>query len=190
MFDYCMSKLKIPALIFVLLLPLAKVLAQDEKEAVITLSFTQTDTTKTCMATVTSDTSTVKEKEVHFYVQRMFGLLPIGKAEETDENGMVSVDFPMDLPGDKNGNIIVIAKIEDDDTYGNVETKKEIKWGIIHAGEKDRWDERSLSASREKAPLYLLLVSNLIIVVIWGTIFYVIYQIFRIKKVSNLIKVK
>lgn len=164
--------------------------AQDEKEATIKISFDQNDTMRFCKALVTSDNKPVKEIEVHFYVQRMYSLLPIGKAVETDSEGVAVSNFPLDLPGDKNGNIIAIAKIEDDDNYGNVEAQSEIKWGILPTNEMDSWNKRSLSASREKAPMLLILVSNLIIAVIWGTIFYVIYQVYRIRKESKMLKTK
>ena len=165
-----------------------KLFAEDEKKAVIKLSFSQHDSVRTCKATVTSENAPVKEIEVHFYVQRSYSLLPIGKAIETDENGEASADFPTDLPGDKNGNYVAVAKIEDDDTYGNVETQGEVKWGVLPESEKDKWNNRSLSASREKAPMYLIIASNLIIAVIWGTIIFIIFQIFRIKKEGNLLK--
>jgi len=181
-------KIFLPVLLLVLQLPSEKLFAGDEKPATIKLSFAQTDSTKTCSAKVTSDNNPVKGTEIHFYVKRMFSLLPIGKTKETDENGMASVDFPMDLPGDKSGNIIALAKIEEDDTYGTVETQAEIKWGVLPNTENDHWGNRSLSASREKAPMYLIVVSNIIIAVIWGTIFYIIYQIFRIRKESKLLK--
>jgi hypothetical protein len=165
-----------------------KLFAEDEKKATIKLSFSQHDSVKTCKATVTSENTPVKEIEVHFYVQRSYSLLPIGKAIATDENGEASADFPTDIPGDKNGNYVAVVKIEDDDTYGNVETQQEIKWGVQPDMQKDKWNSRSLSASREKAPMYLIIASNLIIAVIWGTILYVIFQIFRIKKESRVFK--
>lgn len=167
-----------------------KLYAQDEKKATIKISFDQNDSMRFCKALVTSENKPVKEIEVHFYVQRMYSLLPIGKAVETDSAGAAISNFPLDLPGDKNGNIIAIAKIEEDDNYGNVEAQAEIKWGILPTTEMDSWNNRSLSASRDKAPMLLILVSNLIIAVIWGTIFYVIYQVYRIRKESKMLKTK
>ncbi|MBK5285791.1 MAG: hypothetical protein JJE25_10350 [Bacteroidia bacterium] len=174
-------------LLLFLFLPSEKLFAEDEKTATIKIMFSPTDTTKTCSAVVMSDNQPVEGIELHFYVKRMFSLLPIGKTKETDENGVASVNFQNDIPGDKSGNIIAVVKIEDDETYGTVETKAEIKWGIIPSSENDSWGNRSLSASREKAPMYLIIVSNIIIAIIWGTIFYVIFQIFRIRKASKLL---
>jgi hypothetical protein len=170
--------------------------AQDEETeaelemavAEIKLSFSQTDTSKTCKAVVMSGDSAVKETEVRFYVRRSFSLLPIDKAAETDENGEAFVDFPMDLPGDENGMLYVVAKIEEDDTYGTVESAAEIKWGVPPEAVEDHWGQRSLSASRDKAPMYLIIVSNLIIATIWGVLIYIIFQVYRIKKAGKLAK--
>ena len=41
-----------------------------------------------------------------------------------------TIEFPSDLPGDKEGNLVIIAKIEENATYGNVEKRETIKWGL------------------------------------------------------------
>jgi len=70
----------------------------------------------------------LNELEITFYVQRLFSLLPIGKSEL--EDGACTLEFPTDLPGDSAGNVLIYAKIEDSDEYGNVEKKSTIDWGI------------------------------------------------------------
>ncbi len=172
-------------------------MAQEEKEeeaaiqeAVIHLTFSQTDTTRICTALVTAGGKPVQEKEVHFYIKRMYSLLPVGSAVETDTSGTAIMEYPLDMPGDERGQYTVVAKIEDDDTFGTVEEAAEVKWGVSPAGEHNRWEHRSLSASREHAPTYLILVSNLIIAVIWGVLLYVVIQVFRIRKESRLINIK
>jgi hypothetical protein len=180
--------LLISPLLFILL-NLSAVYAQDEedgefRDAIITLSFSQTDTTYTAKATVMADTVPVAEKEVLFYVKRFYSLLPIGSGVETDENGEAIAEFPLDLHSGNDGIITVIARIEDDDEFGTLETQKDAKWGVYHRHEKELWGHRSLSAARDKAPTYLIIVSNAIIAIIWGTLVYVIFQIFRIKRAS------
>lgn len=177
-------------LLFAMLVLAQHVLAQETKTATIQLTFLQTDSTKICKATVLSADSSlpVKEKEIHLYVKRMYGILPVGKVVATDESGEAAIDFPMDLPGDQNNMIAVIARIEKDETYGDVETTSTVKWGVpktesYHSG------SRSLSASREHAPMFLVIASSLIILVIWGTIFYVVFQLVRIKKSGSTAKV-
>lgn len=162
--------------------------AQAEKEAKIKLDFIKTDSLYTCQATVTSDNKPVAGTDIHLYVKRMYSLLPIGKAVTTDSTGIASIDFPKDLPGDKNNMLTVIAKIESDDKYGNVETESEVKWGAPLKSEPFSWNDRSLSASRDKAPTFLVIASISIILVIWGTICYVIFQLFRIKRTVKVVK--
>src|SRR4051794_32957454 len=127
-------------LISCLLLLMQHVFAQDSSSnastAKITLSFLGKDSSRQVTATLTKadgsgkDTA-VKSVDVHFYVYRSFGLLPIeGDNLTTDESGEATVDFPNDIPGDKSGNVTVIAKVEDNDELGNLETRKTVQWGV------------------------------------------------------------
>ena len=180
---------KVYLLLFLLQLAGLFSFAQETKVAVIKLSFSQTDSTKTCKATVfSSDSLPVKEKEIHLYVKRMYSLLPIGKVVATDDKGEADINFPMDLPGDKNGMLTLVAKIEKDETYGNVETESAVKWGVSPMNESYNWTNRSLSASREKAPMFLVVASIVIIAGIWGTILYLLFQLYRIKRSGNIKK--
>jgi|GEM_PF-1321089 len=162
--------------------------AQDTKTATISLSYLQTDSTKTLKATVLSDNKPVKGPEIHLYVKRMFGMLPVGKAVATDTLGEALINFPMDLPGDKDGIINMVVKIEKDEIYGSVEVEGSAKWGSKPKGELSEWGARSLSASREKAPMTLVVVSIGLIIGVWGTVLWLIFQLFRIKKAGKQIK--
>ena len=175
-------------LFLILLLFVQNVSAQSEKVATLKLDFIKSDSTKTCKATLISDSLPVKGTEIHLYAKRLYTLLPVDKVVATDEKGEASFNFPMDLPGDKNNTITVIAKVEKNETYGNVETQAEVKWGVLSKSESYNWSNRSLSASREKAPMFLVVASTLIIIVIWGTILFIIFQLFRIKKSVRAIK--
>lgn len=183
-------QLKIAAFVcfFLMQLPVQNLFAQVEKVATLQLSFIKTDSTKTCKATVLSDTLHVKGVEVHLYVKRWYSLLPVGKVVTTDDRGEADIDFPNDLPGDNNGMLTVIAKIEKDAIYGNVETQSAIKWGVSPKAEPGHLSSRSLSASRENAPMFLVIASTLIIAVIWGVIFYVVFQLVSIRRSARLIK--
>ena len=54
----------------------------------------------------------VPDEIVMIYVPRMFSLLLINELT-LDENGTASFEFPSDLPGDKDGNLTIIAKFEE-----------------------------------------------------------------------------
>lgn len=155
----------------------------QDKDAKITLSFDVVDSVKTCKALVTSGDAPVKEVEVKLYVKRLFSLLPIGGAVATDEEGIASFEFPNDIPADMDGKLTVIAKTEDDENVGTIEASATSDWGIPRGGNEIL--ERSLSGSRSKAPWIFIIASNVIIIGIWGTLIYVISQLFRIKKLSK-----
>ena len=173
-------------LFLVLQLSVINLFAQDKKEAILKLSFSQTDSTKTCIATLLSDSLPVIETDVHLYVKTLYALLPVSKVTATDENGEASFEFPTDLPSARNGILDIVAKVEKNEIYGNIETQESIKWGITPKSEID-WANRSLSASREKAPMILVVASTIIILFIWGILFYIISQLVQIKKQARVI---
>lgn len=172
--------------------------AQDESTedaatstATIKLTFDEVDSVKVCRATVTADNKPVEGVEVKFFAKRFFGILPLipnGKSIATDENGEAIVDFPKELPGDCNGTIVVIAKVEEDENYGDFEAVDSVKWGTIIslAEQEEEWHQRSLSATGDRAPIYLLSAAGVIIVIVWGILMYVIYSLVRIKKAGKI----
>jgi hypothetical protein len=143
------------------------------------------DSVKTATALLTLNGQPVNEKAISFFVKRLYSLHPIGESATTDEDGIATIDIPMDIPADLEGNLAVIANIVDDENVGTVEGSTIVAWPM-KSEKTGHWGERSLSASRDKAPFYLILVSNVIICIIWGTILYVLLQLFKIKKYSKL----
>lgn len=169
-------------LLSVYLLSAISVFAQ-EKQAELKMDFTKEDSVNVCNVNVVSDGKPVAEVTVKLFVKRLFGLLSVGEAA-TDESGIARFEVPADIPGNDKGMYTVVAKIEDDENYENVETQGDINWGVIKANDQAKSMERSLSASRGRAPIYFIIVSNLIIISIWGTIFYCILQVFKIRRMS------
>ena len=128
-----------------------------------------------------------REVDVHFYIKRDFGLMRIGEfSNYTGADGKVKVVFPEKIIGDKDGNVTVLAKVEDNFLYNNSEMAVERKWGEQMVTEDEKFNQRALWGSRDKSPVWLLLLANGIIVGIWGVIFYVIYNLFQIKKASKI----
>lgn len=169
------------SILLVVSLSLGKLAAQDP-EAKLVMTFDTEDSVRMCKVAVTSADTAVAEVEVKLYVKRLFSLLPVGSATATDEDGVASFEFPDNIPADLDGKLTVIAKIEDDENFGNAEIQSQIGWGIPR---KDSGEMgRSLSSSRANAPIYFIVVSNLIIIGIWGTLIYVILQVFKIKKLG------
>ena len=167
--------------------------AQDSSNvgiAKLTVSFLGKDSTRQVMATITKPDGTgkdtaVKGVEVHFYIYRSFGLLPIeGDNTTTDENGEATADFPSDIPGDKSGIVTVIARVEDDEQLGNIETKKNIQWGIP-VNKQQTAQPRALWSSANNAPWLLVITVTAMVGVVWGIIVYIIFQLVAIKRAGR-----
>jgi hypothetical protein len=128
----------------------------------------------------------VPETEMKLFVRRIYSDLSLTEnALTTNETGEASADFAFKtpIPGDANGNIIVGAKIEDNDNYGTVVAMKYAKWGTPMKIDRSFY-ERSLWAARDKTPIWLLVFPNIVIVTVWGLIFYMFFLIYRIRKVG------
>ncbi len=157
--------------------------AQD-KEAKITLTFEKADSLYVCKALVTSDGIPVSEVPVNLSVKRLFSNLPIGDPIATDSTGVATFDFPQDLPS-RDGKLTVFANIVDNENYMNTETSAIVNWGKVVVSDNSNVEDRSISAGRDKAPIYFITASLLIIFLIWGTLIYAILQVFKIKRLGN-----
>ncbi len=159
-------------------------LAQDYmQDAQIELSFNEEE--KTITAKV-ADTAGVPAEavELYFYVKRTFSNLPIGDVfNETDEDGEVSVQFPADLPGDKDGNVEIMVKLMDSDQFNDQTLTLSRRWGV--PTEWDPGDEkRSLWAAAANAPIPLVIITSSLIVIIWYVICYILYSLYRMSKIK------
>ena len=115
------------AIIFILFIGLYNMVIygqddEDMQDANISLAFVEDEGANKIIATVTDmDGNPVEELDLYFYVKRTFSNLPIGDVfNTTDEDGMVSVNFPNDLPGDHDGNVIILTRIMDSDLYNDL----------------------------------------------------------------------
>lgn len=122
--------------------------------------------------------------ELKLCIKRTFNFLPFGEAGTlTDDSGKISGVLPLDVPGNANKTITIAARLEDDETYGTVEVTKDVPWAVLPRVNPIRG--RTLWSQGDNAPLPLVISSLVIIVVIWGTIFYLIYLLIKIKKLGK-----
>ena len=171
-----------------ILLSIATSFAQD-KEAKITLTFEKVDSLNVCKAFVTSEGQPVIEVPVVLSVKRLFAKLPIGDPIATDSTGVATFEFPNDIPS-KNGKLTIFASIVDDENYMNTETSGEVNWGTVVVTDNSNIDDRSFSAGRDRAPIYFIAISLVILGSIWGTLLYAVLQVFKIKKIGKMQEIK
>jgi hypothetical protein len=159
--------------------------AQDEaentfKDVVLNMTLTEVDSIKT--VTVTAHTFKdgneipVSGESVSVFVPRMFSNLIIGELT-LDESGAASLEFPSDLPGGKDGNLTIVAAFIDNSTYGNVEKREIIHWGIptdyLPTSHRALWTQR--------APRWMIYTLSLLLAGVWGHYFFAIISLIRIK---------
>ncbi|MBG7629881.1 MAG: hypothetical protein IZT56_05560 [Bacteroidetes bacterium] len=157
------------------------------EDAIVSLSFSEENDIKTIIATVIDQTSLpIEELELYFYVQRTFSLLPLGDGfNETDESGVLEIEFPNDLPGDAEGNVTIVVKITESDLYNDLALETIKNWGIPVLVDKAE-EKRSLWASAANAPVSLITSVSLMIIAIWYIIFHIIFKLYKISKIKPL----
>jgi len=159
-------------------------------KAKIELALEEVDSVRTITAKVLAfqDTGWVAQPEIEIklVVRRLMSDLNATEEETftTDENGNVSAEFGLTIPGDANGDILIGAKIDDHEMFGSLVSAKTAKWGLPLVP-NDSFSKRTLWSTRDKTPLWLLIFPNLIIVTVWGIIFFLVYQINRIIKLGK-----
>jgi hypothetical protein len=157
------------------------------EEAILSISFNEENNAKTIVATVKDqEGQPIEELDLYFYVERSFSLLPIGDIfNTTDENGMVEVEFPSDLPGDSKGNVAIVVKILESDIYKDQSLEMTKKWGVPVQLDDESLEKRSLWAAAANAPISLIVVVCLMIIGVWYVIIYIVYILFIISKIES-----
>jgi hypothetical protein len=129
----------------------------------------------------------VKDAEVKIGVKRLGGILPISDEESytTDSTGKLVAEFKRDsLPGDSKGKITLVARIEENEELGSLTAETNLPWGIA-IKQIDHFNERSLWATRDKAPIWLLFMASSIIIGVWAVLLYLFVQLYRVSRLTK-----
>ena len=158
------------------------------EEAIVAVSFSEEDNTKTIIAKASDQTGLpIEDLELYFYVKRTFSLLPIGDGfNATDENGILEIEFPNDLPGDPEGNLIIVVKIIESDMYNDLTIETTKNWGLPVKLEDPKIEKRSLWAAAANAPISLIISISLMIIAVWYIICYILFKLYKISRVKHL----
>lgn len=128
----------------------------------------------------------VKGVEVKLGIARLASDLPISDKDSytTDSLGQVKGEFQhAGMPGDEKGNIILVAKVDDNDQYGNLRVEKSVGWGKPFIA-TNMLDQRALWGAHLKTPYWLLFMAYGIVFTVWGTLIYLVVLLFKIKKLG------
>ncbi len=131
----------------------------------------------------------VNEMEMKAGYQRLGSILSAGDETTytTDSTGTVTIAVTKDsLPGDAKGNIILAVKVENNDAIGNLLVQKTVAWGVPSVQNTDFFNRRTLWSTRFKTPYWLLFMAYSIVLSVWGTLIYLIFQLIKIKKLGKM----
>jgi hypothetical protein len=159
------------------------------EDAILSFSFLEDDDRKILMTKATDKLGfPIEDLELYFYVKRTFSLLPIGDPfNTTDENGMVELEFPNDLPGDSEGNVDIVVKIIDSDIYNDLSVEKTKNWGVPIILSDPKVEKRSLWAAAANAPISLILIVSTMIISVWYIICYILFKLYKISRIRPLL---
>ncbi len=153
------------------------------KLAKITVNFSKEDSLRFIKVNANQFESTgeikpVTKEKVIVYIPRLFNLLKIGEIA-LDDNGEGRIDCPENLIGDSLGNITVIAKIEENDTFGNVQGQSSITWGIPKQYYLAEKPTRELWTPI--APIWMIVTLIIMLTGVWAHYLYAVSQLIKIK---------
>lgn len=130
----------------------------------------------------------VKGVDVKIAIRRLQGDLNVADPPTyaTDSLGIATAEYKRDsMPGDGKGNLILVARVEDNDTYGNIMIEKMAPWGTV-SHYVSEFDKRTLFARRGRSPIWLEFIAYSIVLVVWGILLYLFGQIRKLKRLGNI----
>ena len=101
----------------------------------------------------------------------------------TDENGTIIVPIEEGMPG-VDGILTFEVVLNDSDDYGTVKALVKAPIGIPIVDEST-FDDREMWSPRNKTPLFLLILPNILTFGMWIIIIYLIINLFRIFKTKT-----
>ena len=136
-------------------------------------------TVKLKLVDLSSGTETaVSETALGVFVKRLFSPLKIGEGT-TDESGEAIIEIPNNLPGDSKGNISLLAKLEENEVYGNLEASVTQQWGTPVSYELKELPRALWSPH---PPVWMLVTFVILMSAVWGHYLVIIIQLFRLRK--------
>ena len=115
------------------------------------------------------------------YVKRMFSSLKVAEGE-TDESGMVELEFPSGMAGDAEGNLEITAMIEETDQYGNLTAASKQQWGYAVSDEL-KHSPRALWSPLP--PTWMVITFFILMGAVWIHYAIVIVNLFKIRAESR-----
>lgn len=121
----------------------------------------------------------VPEAAIGLFVRRQFNPLKVGEGT-TDEAGEATIEFPGKLPGNAEGNLQVIARLDEDENFGFLEANFiGKKWGTPVS---DKLEDQPRALWSAHPPVWMLITFIVMMTAVWGHYIVIVYELFRLRK--------
>lgn len=141
------------------------------------LSMTYDENVDKLVVKLVSDSVPVAEASVSAFIQGMFGNHQLGKVQ-TNELGIAYFDIDSKIPGDSLGFITITTKASKG--YGSTTLTQKLA-AAFPTKHRSAIEGRHLWSVSKNAPIWLKLAFMLVIIIIWGTIVYVVFGLRKLR---------
>ncbi len=152
------------------------------KRALLTITPVKEDSLYSVQAKLvdlaTGEETPVPQAALGIFVKRSFNPLKIGEIT-TDENGEGSTEVANNLPGDARGNITLLVRLDENETYGNLEASVVQQWGVPVS---DKIEDQPRALWSSHPPLWMLITFIILMLAVWGHYIVIVYELFRLRK--------
>ena len=122
-----------------------------------------------------------EELDINIGIDRLFNILPLDDVE-TDEDGIGELEIPNDLPGDDEGNITFVARVEDSEDFGTVTKMESYQWGVPVSYEVKPLPRQLFT---DEAPLWMIACVMIILLGAWYHFFLSISKLIKLKRAAK-----
>ena len=154
------------------------------KPARLKVSFYEEDSVKFIRVTgaqfaSNGESGPLTDETIYIFVPTLFRPMAIGEVW-LESDGIGSMEFPMTLIGDSLGKIMIVARIDEHDTFGYVKGESMSDWAIPkHLLVQDK-PTRELWTP--VAPLWMMITLLVMLAGVWGHYIYAVVELIKIKK--------
>ena len=152
------------------------------RDLILEIEAEEIDSVKTVVVnafTLDSTNQKVPQDDVDLKISVRGMLSDFTIEEGSTEDGTFEIEFPNDIPGDINGEFMLIAYVDDSDDFGSVEYTVRSDWGVFD----DIPQVKKNELWTEVAPLWMYVILTIMLVGVWA--FY-LYSIVKIRKIWQL----
>lgn len=122
--------------------------------------------------------------EIKLAVKRKFGELTVDEVKSTNSRGIAMFNVPEDIPGDSVGNLLLVAKLTNKELFGDVQVDTTVKMGVT-SNKPSLVAKRAMWNQVRMAPLWILVTYTGGVIMAWGIIFYILFQLKRIFEIGK-----